>query len=377
VSEHGSLTRADAFNDALRTGTTSDPETAALLTIATQLRRVVGAAEVRPDPQFRADLRKRLLAAAAAENSDGTPRPAAAAGRGTGRRGRLPDVPFRVALYAAAALAVIALAGGALLSRYTGSSAPATPTTSAARTTAELAPAQACADQVLRDVQQDPGKVPATLAMLDQQVRSGAAAVTSGAVERGDRASLDTLARWAAQERARLAQVEAAARPQDRPRVQQSRALLGRVEQRARALAPLLGCPCMNNPVKDDLGPVPCVDCADPSSPPALEGPPTVSGSGVGTASEPTEVGTESVPTVEPPAKTADPEPSLEPEPEPTLIAPVPVVSTVPSSDEVLPPVPVETTPAVEAPTPPAVTVDLPLIPGIPVGGDAGGLPGL
>jgi hypothetical protein len=117
------------------------------------------------------------------------------------------------------------------------------------------------------------------------------------------------------------------------------------------------------------------VDCADPSSPPALEGPPTVSGSGVGTASEPTEVGTESVPTVEPPAKTADPEPS--PEPEPTLIAPVPVVSTVPSSDEVLPPVPVETTPAVEAPTPPAVTVDLPLIPGIPVGGDAGGLPGL
>lgn len=233
-----------------------DAETRRLLRIVEQLREV--GASVRPAEEFRSVLRAKLLAAAVSPSAERTtparvvPLPTARL-RDHQRQGRFALVAVAVAAVAAAVFVA------ALLVPPPTRPAPVVQDPGHAKLVAaagrikELSPATA---------QARPDVVAPALDDVDTTVRDGARIVTAAAVGDGDRRALQDLAVWARGQQEQLVSLEGGVDGRTRARIRVSAALLDRVQVRATMLAVLVDCPCLRSPVFDDLGPMPCDQCA-------------------------------------------------------------------------------------------------------------------
>lgn len=139
-----------------------------------------------------------------------------------------------------------------------------------------------------------------TLAAMDEQTAAGVALLTDSAVAAADEATLGILPVWAEGQQGLLGALVGDMSAAEQARAEDSLALLQRVGERARSLGGSLPCRCLDEQgPADDLGPVPCTECAGPgtppsqttgkppstttppstSTPPSTEAPPTTSGS--------------------------------------------------------------------------------------------------
>ena len=117
-----------------------------------------------------------------------------------------------------------------------------------------------------------------TLADMDRQTQAGIALLTGTAVDAADQATLDVLPVWAAGQQDLLGGLVEQMTAQEQDRAQDSLALLDRVGDRARSLGESLPCQCLDAEPTDELGPVPCVSCAEPSGTQPTGTQPTSSG---------------------------------------------------------------------------------------------------
>jgi len=119
-----------------------------------------------------------------------------------------------------------------------------------------------------------------TLAAMDEQTAAGIALVTGSAVASEDEATLGIIPVWAEGQQSLLGDIVQEMSTIEQARAEASLALLERVGDRARSLGESLPCQCLDaDGPSDDLGPVPCLDCAGvpPSDPPS--GTPETTGS--------------------------------------------------------------------------------------------------
>lgn len=119
-----------------------------------------------------------------------------------------------------------------------------------------------------------------TLAAMDEQTAAGIALVTGSAVASEDEATLGIIPVWAEGQQSLLGDIVQEMSTIEQARAEASLALLERVGDRARSLGESLPCQCLDaDGPSDDLGPVPCLDCAGvpPGDPPS--GTPETTGS--------------------------------------------------------------------------------------------------
>jgi hypothetical protein len=109
-----------------------------------------------------------------------------------------------------------------------------------------------------RAVRDDTAGFSDALAEMDADTRVGTRLLTTAAVQRRDAAALDALTTFASVQTARIRDMEDAGLPAaDLQRANESRSLLGRVNERADALRYLLRCDGTTTGRNDDLGPKP------------------------------------------------------------------------------------------------------------------------
>jgi len=314
---------ANSLQRALEQGSPShDPEQRELLDLAAELSSIeLGEA---PDPTFRAETRQRLLAMAEQHH-------AAAAPTSTTRRPAFLPVQARlrrlsVAVAVVAALVAVvgllnvasrdALPGDNLYAVKRGSeqvqlaltfdpqergyamlhhaetrldevtvlvrdpqaaafASPGLPLAFAASATPTTLLAAGGSDDLADGVSDE---VVETLADMDRQTQAGIALLTGTAVDAADQATLDVLPVWAAGQQDLLGGLVEQMTAQEQDRAQDSLALLDRVGDRARSLGESLPCQCLDAEPTDELGPVPCVSCAEPSGTQPTGTQPTSSG---------------------------------------------------------------------------------------------------
>lgn len=109
-----------------------------------------------------------------------------------------------------------------------------------------------------------------TLTTMDQLTASGISLLTDSAVAADDIAALDIIPVWAEGQQGQLDGILDEFPAQAQAQAEASLQLLNRVGERARSLEQDLSCDC-EGPA-DDLGPVPCVDCTAPGTPPTTDG---------------------------------------------------------------------------------------------------------
>lgn len=112
-----------------------------------------------------------------------------------------------------------------------------------------------------------------TLAAMDEQTAAGIALLTGSAVASEDEATLGIIPVWAEGQQSLLNEIVPEMSTTEQARAEDSMALLDRVGERARSLGESLPCQCLEpDGPSDDLGPVPCLACAEgpPSDPPSL-----------------------------------------------------------------------------------------------------------
>lgn len=119
-----------------------------------------------------------------------------------------------------------------------------------------------------------------TLTAMDEQTAAGIALLTGSAVASEDEATLGIIPVWAEGQQRLLDDIVQEMSTTERARAEDSMALLDRVGDRARSLGESLPCQCLEaDGPSDDLGPVPCLACAEnpPSDPPSRTPEPTSS----------------------------------------------------------------------------------------------------
>ena len=201
-----------------------------------------------------------------------------------------------------------------------------------------------------------PGVVDATLDDADGKVRAGAKLVTASAVAEAKPGPLLELASWARGQQETLTALLPTTRDAaEVARIGASVSLLARVEVRATLLAAQIGCPCLEEPTVDDLGPVPGKDCGDRNSPPdpsTLESPPAGSVVVIIPApAGPTAGPVQPAPTTDPPVQVPAQVPV--PVPVPTVVEPAPTTPAEPTAEAPPPPSDPAPAPTSDAPADP------------------------
>lgn len=286
----------------------SEPDTRELMALADQLSTLRLAAA--PDPAFRATTRAQLIALAERSEATAT-EPAGTRGH---RRVRTPTRPVAAAWSrrlagAMAALAVLvatlgvltivsrdALPGDSLYAVKRGSEQAQVALTfdESARGFVLLHQAERRLDEVtaLLDAPGTalaggrPGQplaaggtdddVIRTLTEMDEQTQAGIALLTGAAVAAEDEATLAVIPVWAEGQQGLLDALVPEMSAEERSRAESSLALLDRVGDRARSLGQSLPCECLDaQGPADELGPVPCGQCAGPGDPATPTGTPT------------------------------------------------------------------------------------------------------
>jgi hypothetical protein len=323
---------ADPAADAAAGDAAANRELAPLVAVVERLRATD---RIQPSPEFRAQLRGRLvqLAATPAATSVPTTAPAAEAETAllepvpaepdattTPETPRQPHEPAslparwrppRLGLVAAG-LVLLVLAGAALFGSR--NALPGDPLYALKRGTEQAGLALARDDgsrglrylhlagvraAEIRDLAGRAGAGPTTfidtLGVLDAQTAAGVRLLTSDAVRQTDDGTLVTVGNWTVQQYG-LLQATVSHLPADaQPRLRDSLALLRRVGDRVVALRGRLSCSCLAGATSDDLGPLPsCSPCGTAQVPasstptgPARSAPPARSGAPTRTAPPP------------------------------------------------------------------------------------------
>jgi uncharacterized membrane protein YgcG len=282
----GEADRAERFARLLDdpASTPADPETASLVAVADRLRSVE---PVTVDPDFRASLRAKLHTLAAAPDArDDTikielvdPEPPErrlrlvppAAPRPAWHRPRVGLAAASVVLILFSGLAVMgsrnALPGDPLYalkrSTETAELQLARGDESRGRRYLELARIRATEIEHLTErANPDPATIADTLGTMDQQTKAGVRLLTTSAVRRADNQPLLDIASWFGTQGNLLASSLPRLPAPARDRFAASVTLLGQVAVRVNDLSRQLGCACLAGAALDDLGPVPCHQCA-------------------------------------------------------------------------------------------------------------------
>jgi hypothetical protein len=105
------------------------------------------------------------------------------------------------------------------------------------------------------------GLVARALQDMDADTRQGASQLTSYAVQRQSDPTLATMAGWTADQRGGLTSLLGRLPEPTATRAKSSLTLLEQIQTRLRLLRAELPCACLNHATADDIGPVPCSPC--------------------------------------------------------------------------------------------------------------------
>ncbi len=241
-----------------------------------------------PDPDFRADLRQRLMADAAlhgigATRVEGTDNDEPTAVPGTPDRYRPATAPgrprVRLALIGGVAAGALAISGVAAAS---SSAVPGDALYNVKRSTEQAQIALAGSDvnsgQLYLEfarkrateaaaVRRKPGRLIRVLTDMDRQTRSGVALLDSTAVSRRDATPLAKINVFVARQRPDVVGLLSGLNGDARTRALQSLALVDEVQRRAGELRRLLLCTAGRTIQRDTLGPIPQNCSAMPGGP--------------------------------------------------------------------------------------------------------------
>lgn len=339
----------------------ADQRVAGLVAVAERVREVGRNPRLKAAPDFRAELRARLLAEAPtllprprvpadAPEVGGAPgggrhaagprrrradgvRPNRPAGTGPVTRTGRPGQPGRRRLVAATVLAAVAFSGSTVVA--SSGALPGDPLYGLKRRVqgVEVALARGDEDRGRRHLELartrvrelgtvaasgSAGPLVATLDDMDVQTRDGVRLLSTVALRGTDEAPLVELAGWVTEQRSLLAAASGALPGPVRDRAAGSLDLLRAAADRVAALRGSLACACPVTPA-DDLGPLPCPGCSASSAPTSgatdpREVRPPAGGSGAARPSprptEPASTGGRSAPA---PAPSGSPAPSSPP----------------------------------------------------------------
>lgn len=298
------------------TGGASEPldaETRGLVTLATRLHETDF--DGSPDPQFKAQLRHRLVTLASvqlprqAEHAraralpPGAPRSTRPAGHSP-QPTRPPRGGPRLAFVAAMMCMLVMLSGLAIIASHRA--LPGDALYSLKRTTEDISVSVARGDEArawrLLDFAhtragealdvlgtdgtpsgEDVTRALRTLRDMDSNTLEGTRLLTVRSVAKRLDRPLADLSAWSSDQRALLDPITNRLSGAAAVRADQSLGLLTRIIERVTALRSQLGCSCLASTTIDDLGPIPCWPC-DPATtaPPQIGTPPDPTGGGGG-----------------------------------------------------------------------------------------------
>ena len=257
--------------------------------VVTMLQDLAPRLEVEPDPEYRRAARQRLVAMAAVR----TPEPVRPSPLRRLLAARAVDAPagrWRTRATAGLAGAALTVTSLATLVALSAGAAPGDVLYGVKRGTeqTQLALAGDSRGQALLDLARtrleelddlggDAGLIASTLATMDDQTTEGASWYLARALDTSDRAPLDTVSRWAADQSVRLETVGAGVPADATDDVAESLDLLEAITVRADGWRTALACPQGTEPTGTDrLGPVPgaCVVAVEtPETPPTSAAP--------------------------------------------------------------------------------------------------------
>jgi Domain of unknown function (DUF5667) len=343
-----------------------DEESAHLVSV-TQALRELGPTAADPDPEFRARLRRRVVAKASVTGVPKPSRPAVPAPRG-GRAQRLAQAGSpRLAFLAGTLAALVLISGLTLLASSRAVPGDTLYGIKRSSESLELALVHDPLDKGHRQlrfaeerlgeistlVRRTPGsgagssgtlgsadtdRMLAAMVDMDRDTGEGAAIITGLAVQQRSDALLSELSSWATQQRIALSPLVDQMPPTAALRAATSLALLQSLGVRLTELHNSLGCACLQTSGHDPLGPKPCpVPCVPaPGGKPSAPNPPAGPTSGPGRASpdpvhtSPSGAGRPSGGSAPPAPSTAGPPGSVVPGTVNGTTAPLPTASILP-----------------------------------------------